>query len=118
MASNSWLQEDQRRMIHAVYRVGDLEKTIDAYKNQFGMRLHRINDEKEQKFTAAFMGYGDEETHFAMELTYNYGVDRYDLGTGFGHFAFYSPDVYKTCEEIKKAGGKVHYPSTTFFRND
>lgn len=104
-----WAKEDSKRMLHAVYRVGELEKTIDAYKSQFGMQLLRFLDEKEDKFSAAFMGYGDEKDHFALELTYNYGVESYDLGDGFGHFGIYSPDVYKTCAAVKEAGGKVPF---------
>lgn len=107
MATANWAQEDQRRMLHAVYRVGDLQKTVDSYKEQFGMQLLREIDKPDEKFSVAFMGYGSEEDHFTVELTYNYGVDNYDLGEGFGHFAIYTPDAYKTCEDIKKAGGNV-----------
>ena len=107
MAAGNWLEEDSRRMLHAVYRVGDLQKTIDAYRDQFGMQMTRYVDVPEKNYTIAFMSYGPETEHFAVELTYNYGVDSYDLGEGFGHFAIYTPDVYKTCEDIKQNGGKV-----------
>lgn len=71
-------------------------------------------DIPEEKYSNAFLGYGPEDKHFAVELTYNYGVDSYDLGEGFGHFAIYSPDVYKTCADIKEAGGKVDNFSLSF----
>ncbi|KAK9836940.1 hypothetical protein WJX81_001344 [Elliptochloris bilobata] len=110
MASASpaeWAQQDQRRMLHAVYRVGDLDQTIEYYKKHFGLKQLRYRDIPEEKYTNAFLGSGDERTNFALELTYNYGKDSYDLGTGFGHFALAVPDVYKTVESIKSAGGKV-----------
>ena len=109
MATDNWAREDSRRMLHPVFRVGDLQKTIDCYRDQFGMQLLRQIDVPDKEFSVAFMGYGPETENFALELTYNYGVDSYDLGEGFGHFAFYTPDAYKTCEDIKTAGGKVRH---------
>ncbi|KAK9824398.1 hypothetical protein WJX72_010013 [[Myrmecia] bisecta] len=94
-------------MLHAVYRVGDMDATIDYYKKQFGMKQLRYRDIPEEKYTNAFLGFGSEKTNFALELTYNYGKDSYDLGSGFGHFALGVPDVYKTVDSIKAAGGKV-----------
>ncbi|KAJ7553693.1 hypothetical protein O6H91_06G108800 [Diphasiastrum complanatum] len=102
-----WAQKDERRMLHVVYRVGDLEKTIKFYTECLGMKLLRKRDIPEERYTNAFLGYGPEETHFVVELTYNYGVDKYDLGTGFGHFGIAVEDVYKTVELIKAKGGKV-----------
>ncbi|GMH46034.1 hypothetical protein BSKO_13998 [Bryopsis sp. KO-2023] len=102
-----WLEKDERRMLHVVYRVGDMDATIDYYQKCFGMKLLRSRDIPEEKYTNAFLGYGPETTNFAVELTYNYGKDSYDLGEGFGHFGITSPDVYKTCEAIKAAGGTV-----------
>lgn len=102
-----WPQQDNRRFLHAVYRVGNLDATIDYYKKHFGMKQLRYRDVPEEKYCNAFMGYGPEDKNFCLELTQNYGTDHYDLGTGFGHFALALPDVYKACESIKKAGGKV-----------
>lgn len=106
-AGSDWLSQDERRMLHAVYRVGDMDKTIKYYQECFGMKLLRYRDIPEGKYSNAFLGYGPEETHFAMELTYNYGVDSYDLGEGFGHFGIAAPDVYQMVEKVKAAGGNV-----------
>ncbi|XP_077243675.1 glyoxalase/bleomycin resistance protein/dioxygenase superfamily protein [Tasmannia lanceolata] len=102
-----WAQKDKRRMLHAVYRVGDLDRTIKFYTECFGMKLLRQRDIPEEKYSNAFLGFGPEESHFVVELTYNYGVDKYDIGTGFGHFAIASEDVYKLVEDVRAKGGKV-----------
>lgn len=102
-----WPQKDKRRFLHAVYRVGDLDRTIKFYTEALGMTLLRKRDIPEEKYSNAFLGYGPEESHFVVELTYNYGVDKYDIGTGFGHFAIASEDVYKLAEVIKAKGGKI-----------
>ncbi|KAH7440043.1 hypothetical protein KP509_04G088800 [Ceratopteris richardii] len=102
-----WAKQDNRRFLHVVYRVGNLEKTIKFYTECLGMKLLRKRDIPEEKYTNAFLGYGPEDTHFVVELTYNYGVDKYDIGTGFGHFGIAVEDVYKTVELIKAKGGKV-----------
>ncbi|KAL5731220.1 lactoylglutathione lyase [Ranunculus cassubicifolius] len=98
---------DKRRLLHAVYRVGDLDRTIKFYTECFGMQLLRKRDIPEEKYSNAFLGFGSEESHFVVELTYNYGVDSYDIGTGFGHFAIATEDVYKLVENIKSKGGNV-----------
>eukprot|EP00252_Welwitschia_mirabilis_P027218 TRINITY_DN9279_c0_g1_i1.p1 TRINITY_DN9279_c0_g1~~TRINITY_DN9279_c0_g1_i1.p1 ORF type:complete len:370 (+),score=79.49 TRINITY_DN9279_c0_g1_i1:86-1195(+) len=102
-----WSKKDNRRLLHVVYRVGDLEKTIKFYTECLGMKLLRKRDVPEERYTNAFLGFGPEETHFVVELTYNYGVDSYNLGTGFGHFGIAVEDVYKAVELIKAKGGKV-----------
>ncbi|XP_078176014.1 glyoxalase/bleomycin resistance protein/dioxygenase superfamily protein [Carex rostrata] len=103
-----WAQKDKRRMLHAVYRVGDLDRTIKFYTECFGMKLLRKRDIPEEKYSNAFLGFGPEDTNFAVELTYNYGVDKYDIGTGFGHFAIATEDITKLVETVKASGvGKV-----------
>jgi lactoylglutathione lyase len=102
-----WPKQDKRRMLHAVYRVGDMDKTIEYYTKHFGMKQLRYRDVPDERYTNAFLGFGPEDKNFALELTYNYGKDSYDIGSGFGHFALAVPDVYKTVESIKNAGGKV-----------
>ncbi|KAA8520080.1 hypothetical protein F0562_014336 [Nyssa sinensis] len=102
-----WPKKDKRRFLHAVYRVGDLDRTIKFYTECFGMKLLRKRDIPEEKYSNAFLGFGPEESHFVVELTYNYGVDKYDIGTGFGHFAIATPDVYKMVEEIRAKGGSI-----------
>ncbi len=95
------------RILHTMIRVGDLERSIDFYTRVLGMGLLRRQDFPEGKFTLAFLGYGPEATHPAIELTYNYGVASYEIGTGFGHIALGTPDVRATCEAIRVAGGRI-----------
>lgn len=95
------------RMLHTMLRVGDLARSIDFYTDVLGMRLLRTTDRPEQKYTLAFVGYGDEREHAVLELTYNYGVDRYDLGNGYGHVAIGVSDAAATCAAVKARGGTV-----------
>jgi lactoylglutathione lyase len=95
------------RILHTMIRVGDLQRSIDFYTRALGMTLLRQEDFPDGKFTLAFLGYGPEDTHPAIELTYNYGVSTYDLGTAFGHIAVGTPDIRGACERIRAAGGKV-----------
>lgn len=95
------------RILHTMLRVGELERSIEFYTQVLGMRLLRRKDYPEGKFTLAFVGYGDENREPALELTYNWGVERYDLGSGYGHIALEVADAYKACEEIRARGGKV-----------
>jgi lactoylglutathione lyase len=88
-------------------RTGNLEGSIDFYTKVLGMRLLRQHDYPEGKFTLAFLGYGEESEQAAIELTYNWGVDHYDLGTAYGHIAIEVDDVYAACKDIKAQGGKI-----------
>ena len=95
------------RMLHTMLRVGDLQRSIDFYTGLLGMQLLRTTDRPEQKYSLAFVGYGPESEHAVIELTYNYGVDHYDLGTAFGHLAIGVDDVAACCERVRAGGGKV-----------
>jgi len=95
------------RMLHTMIRVGDLDRSIDFYTHVLGMKLLRRKDYPEGKFTLAFVGYDDESEQAVIELTHNWGVESYDLGTGFGHIAIEVDDVYAACDEIKRRGGTV-----------
>ena len=95
------------RLLHTMLRVGNLEKSISFYTDILGMRLLRQKDYPEGKFSLAFLGYGDEKQHTALELTYNWDTDHYDLGKGFGHLAIEVDDVYQAAEKIRNAGGKI-----------
>jgi lactoylglutathione lyase len=95
------------RVLHTMLRVGNLQRSIDFYTKALGMHLLRTTDRPDQKYTLAFVGYGDEREHAVLELTYNYGVDHYDLGSGFGHVAIGVPDVAAACEYVRTAGGAV-----------
>lgn len=88
-------------------RVGDLDRSLAFYTQVLGMQLLRRKDYPEGKFTLAFVGFGPESEQAALELTYNWGTDKYELGTGFGHIALEVPDAYAACAEIKKRGGVV-----------
>ena len=95
------------RILHTMLRVGNLQRSIDFYTQVLGMTLLRQHDYPEGKFTLAFIGYGDEASNTVIELTYNYGIDHYDLGKGYGHIALGCDDVYATCDKIRAAGGKI-----------
>ena len=95
------------RILHTMLRVGDLERSLAFYTEVLGMRLLRRNDYPEGKFTLAFVGYGDESASAVLELTYNWGVDKYELGTAFGHVAIEVDDAHAACEEIRRRGGNV-----------
>ena len=95
------------RMLHTMLRVGDLQRSVNFYTQVLGMKLLRTTERPEQKYSLAFVGYDDEERAAVLELTYNYGVERYELGTAFGHIAIGMPDVSAACERVRKSGGKV-----------
>jgi len=95
------------RILHTMIRVGDLDKSIAFYTDVLGMRLLRREDYPEGKFTLAFVGYGSEADEAVIELTYNWGVSAYDLGTAFGHIALEVDDAYAACDEIRRRGGNV-----------
>ena len=95
------------RILHTMLRVGDLQRSIDFYTGVLGMSVLRTTDRPEQKYRLAFVGYGNEDSQAVLELTYNYGVDKYEIGTAFGHLALGVPDVYGACDAIRKNGGNV-----------
>jgi len=95
------------RLLHTMIRVKELEQSLDFYCNKLGMKLLRRRDYPGGKFTLAFVGYGDERDNAVIELTYNWGVDKYEMGSGFGHLAIGVHDIYKTCAELKQKGVKV-----------
>ncbi|MBR9829760.1 MAG: lactoylglutathione lyase [Oceanospirillales bacterium] len=95
------------RMLHTMYRVSDLDKSLAFYTDVLGMRLLRRKDYPEGKFTLAFVGYGDEAENTVLELTHNWETDAYELGTGYGHIAIEVDDVYAACDQIKARGGLV-----------
>ena len=95
------------RILHTMLRVGDMQRSIDFYTRLMGMKVLRTTDRPEQKYSLAFVGYGDESAGAVIELTYNYGVDRYELGSGYGHIAIEVDDAAATCERIRAAGGLV-----------
>lgn len=95
------------RILHTMLRVGNLDASIAFYTEVLGMTLLRRKDNEAGRFTLAFVGYGNEADNSVLELTYNWDTDHYDLGDGYGHIAIEVLDVYKACEQIKAAGGKV-----------
>lgn len=96
-----------RRILHAMLRVGDMHRSVDFYTRVMGMKVIRIFEQPEQKYSLAFLGYGDEPSTCVLELTHNHGVSQYDLGTGYGHIAIGVKDCYKACADIKALGGRI-----------
>ena len=95
------------RILHTMLRVGDLQRSIDFYTRVIGMTLLRTSDRPDQKYALAFVGFGSNPDHAELELTYNYGVDHYEMGSAFGHIALAVEDVVAACARIKAAGGTV-----------
>ncbi len=95
------------RLLHTMLRVGDMERSVKFYTEVMGMKLLRTTDRPDQKYSLAFVGYGDESDTAVIELTFNYGVDKYEMGGAFGHLAIEVPDAYKACETVKAKGGVV-----------
>jgi lactoylglutathione lyase len=95
------------RILHTMLRVGDLTRSVKFYTEVLGMKLLRTTERPEQKYSLAFVGYENEDRGAVLELTYNHGVERYELGTAFGHVAVAVPDAKKACEKVRSSGGKV-----------
>ncbi len=95
------------RILHTMLRVGDLERSLKFYTEVLKMKLLRKRDFPEGKFTLAFVGYGDEASSAVIELTYNWGIQKYEPGTGYGHIAIAVEDAYQSCSEIRQLGGNV-----------
>lgn len=95
------------RFLHTMLRVGHMQRSIDFYTSVMGMKLLRQSDNPSNNYSLAFVGYGANPDQAEIELTYNYGVDHYDLGTAYGHIAIQVPDAHAACDRIRAAGGKV-----------
>ena len=95
------------KLLHTMLRVGDLQRSIDFYTKVLGMTLLRTTERADQGYSLAFVGYGSNPEHAEIELTYNHGVERYDLGTAYGHIALGVPDVAAACEQIRATGGTI-----------
>ena len=95
------------RLLHTMLRIGNLQRSIDFYTHVMGMTLLRQSENPSQHYSLAFLGYGRNPEHAELELTYNHGVDSYDLGTAYGHIAIGVPDIYTTCDKIRAGGGNV-----------
>ena len=95
------------RILHTMLRIGDQARSIAFYTEVLGMKVLRQSEYPDGKFTNTFVGYGDEASGAVLELTYNWDVNKYELGTGYGHIAVEVDDAYAACAEIKRRGGKV-----------
>ncbi len=95
------------RILHTMLRVADLERSVQFYTQVLGMRELSRQDYPDGEFTLVFLGYGEKSNSTVLELTYNWGVSQYELGTAFGHIAIEVPDVYAACEKMRAAGGKI-----------
>ncbi|MTD39775.1 lactoylglutathione lyase [Erwinia sp. CPCC 100877] len=95
------------RLLHTMLRVGDLQRSIDFYTNVLGMKLLRTSENPEYKYSLAFVGYGPESEEAVIELTYNWGVESYDLGNAWGHIAISVDNAAEACDRIRNSGGNV-----------
>lgn len=95
------------RLLHTMLRVGDMQRAVDFYTRVMGMKLLRTTDRPEQKYSLAFVGYDSNPAQAEIELTYNYGVDTYEMGGAYGHIALGVDDIYATCEQIRAQGGNI-----------
>ena len=95
------------RILHTMIRVGDLDRSIAFYTNVLGMKLLRKSENPDYKYTLAFVGYGNNPDHAELELTYNWGVDSYEMGTAYGHLAISAEDIVAACDSVRANGGNV-----------
>jgi len=95
------------RILHTMIRVGDLDRSIAFYTEALGMEVFRKSEYPGGRFTLVFLGYGDEESSAAVELTYNWDTDAYDPGNGFGHIAIGTDDINGACKRVREYGGEV-----------
>ncbi len=95
------------RLLHTMLRVGNLQRSIDFYTHVLGMTLLRTSENTQYHYSLAFVGFEGNPAQAEIELTYNHGVDSYDMGTAYGHIALGVPDAYAACAKIKSAGGDV-----------
>ena len=95
------------RILHTMLRVGDLPRSIDFYTKVLGMTLLRTSENPEYKYTLAFVGYGNNPEHAELELTYNWGVDKYEMGSAYGHLAISADDIVAACDAVRANGGNV-----------
>ncbi|EKL1681501.1 lactoylglutathione lyase [Salmonella enterica] len=95
------------RLLHTMLRVGDLQRSIAFYTNVLGMKLLRTSENPEYKYSLAFVGYGPETEEAVIELTYNWGVESYDMGNAYGHIALNVDNAAEACERIRQNGGNV-----------
>lgn len=96
-----------QKIVHTMLRVGDMPRSVAFYTEVLGMRVLRTLEQQEDRYSLTFLGYGDEREQCALELTYNYGILKYDLGDGYGHIAIEVDDCKKACDDISARGGTV-----------
>ncbi len=95
------------RLLHTMLRVGDLKRSVEFYTQVMGMTLLRQHDNEEYQYSLAFVGYQPESEGAVIELTYNWGVTEYELGTAYGHIALEVDNAAEACERIRNNGGRV-----------
>ncbi|MFQ3234864.1 MAG: lactoylglutathione lyase [Paraglaciecola sp.] len=96
------------RLLHTMLRVGNLPRSLAFYTGLLGMKLLRQSDNQQYRYTLAFVGYGEEDNHTVLELTYNWDQNSYDIGSAYGHIAIGVDDIYSLCTALKNQGADVY----------
>ena len=88
-------------LIHTCYRITDIDRSV-AFYEALGFEERRRLPIRDEAINV-FMGLPGDGNR--LELTYNFGVDSYELGAGYGHIALTVDDLDRTLEELKSAQG-------------
>ena len=87
-------------LLHTCYRITDIDRSV-AFYEALGFEDRRRMPIRDEAINV-FMGLAGDEDR--LELTYNFGVDSYDIGTGYGHIAVSVDDIDETLERLKEQG--------------
>ncbi|CAG9540376.1 unnamed protein product [Cercopithifilaria johnstoni] len=102
------------RALHYVFKIADRKMSRDFFVNILKMKVLRHEEFEEGckatcngpyngRWSKTMVGYGSEDDHFVLELTYNYPISSYELGNDFGGICIRSTDVFESCKNYQKA---------------
>ena len=89
-------------LIHTCYRITDIDRSVAFYKALGFEEVGRVPIRDEA--VNVFMNIPGDGDSPRLELTYNHGVDSYDIGTGYGHIAITTPDLDARLAELREQG--------------